>query len=84
MTNAIELHGLTKEYPGFRLGSLDLTLPSGSIMGLVGENGAGKSTTIKPVSYTHLDVYKRQTLYILPQYFFPVNLSYPLSFLNFL
>lgn len=32
MTNAIELHGLTKEYPGFRLGSLDLTLPSGSIM----------------------------------------------------
>ena len=47
MTNAIELHGLTKEYPGFRLGSLDLTLPSGSIMGLVGENGAGKSTTIK-------------------------------------
>ena len=31
MTNAIELHGLTKEYPGFRLGSLDLTLPSGSI-----------------------------------------------------
>ena len=47
MTNAIELHGLTKEYPGFRLGSLDLTLPSGSIMGLVGENGAGKSTTIR-------------------------------------
>lgn len=47
MTNAIELHGLTKEYPGFRLGNLDLTLPSGSIMGLVGENGAGKSTTIK-------------------------------------
>ena len=45
--NAIELKGLIKEYPGFRLGSLDLTLPSGSIMGLVGENGAGKSTTIK-------------------------------------
>ena len=45
--NAIELKGLIKEYPGFRLGSLDLTLSSGSIMGLVGENGAGKSTTIK-------------------------------------
>ena len=44
--NAIELKGLIKEYPGFRLGSLDLALPSGSIMGLVGENGAGKSTTI--------------------------------------
>ena len=45
--NAIELKGLVKEYPGFRLGGLDLAMPSGSIMGLVGENGAGKSTTIK-------------------------------------
>ena len=45
--NAIVLKGLVKEYPGFRLGGLDLALPSGSIMGLVGENGAGKSTTIK-------------------------------------
>ena len=45
--NAIELKGLVKKYPGFRLGGLDLALPSGSIMGLVGENGAGKSTTIK-------------------------------------
>ena len=47
MLNAIEIKGLVKEYPGFRLDGLDLTLPSGSIMGLVGENGAGKSTTIK-------------------------------------
>ena len=47
MLNAIEIRGLVKEYPGFRLDSLDLALPSGSIMGLVGENGAGKSTTIK-------------------------------------
>lgn len=47
MENAIKIHHLTKEYPGFRLGSLDLSLPTGSIMGLVGENGAGKSTTIK-------------------------------------
>ncbi len=47
MENAIKIHHLTKEYPGFRLGSFDLSLPSGSIMGLVGENGAGKSTTIK-------------------------------------
>lgn len=47
MENAIKIHHLTKEYPSFRLGSFDLSLPSGSIMGLVGENGAGKSTTIK-------------------------------------
>ncbi len=45
--NAISLTGLTKTYPAFQLGPLDLTLPVGSITGLVGENGAGKSTTLK-------------------------------------
>lgn len=45
--NAIEIKNLTKEYPGFRLGPMDLTLPTGCILGLVGENGAGKSTTMK-------------------------------------
>ena len=45
--NAIEIKGLEKHYDGFQLGGFDLTLPSGCIMGLVGENGAGKSTTIK-------------------------------------
>lgn len=45
--NAIELKGLTKSFSGFTLGPLDLTLPSGCIMGLIGENGAGKSTTLK-------------------------------------
>ena len=45
--NAIEIKGLEKRYDGFQLGSFDLTLPSGCIRGLVGENGAGKSTSIK-------------------------------------
>ena len=45
--NALEIKGLTREYPGFLLDHLDLTLPGGCIMGLVGENGAGKTTTIK-------------------------------------
>lgn len=45
--NAIEIRNLTKRYSGFALEGLDLTLPSGCIMGLVGENGAGKSTTIR-------------------------------------
>ncbi len=45
--NAIEIKGLCKRYSSFSLQSLDLTLPSGCIMGLIGENGAGKSTTIK-------------------------------------
>lgn len=45
--NVIEIENLTKSYPGFSLDNLNLTLPSGCIMGLIGENGAGKSTTIK-------------------------------------
>lgn len=45
--NALEIKNLTKSFPGFRLENLNLTLPSGCIMGLIGENGAGKSTTIK-------------------------------------
>ena len=45
--NAIELKHLSKSYPGFELKDLNLTLPAGTIMGLVGENGAGKSTTMK-------------------------------------
>lgn len=47
--NAIELCQLTKDYKTFHLGPLDLTLPMGSILGLVGENGAGKSTTLKAI-----------------------------------
>lgn len=45
--NAIEIRNLTKTYPKFKLDNLNLTLPSGCIMGLIGKNGAGKSTTIK-------------------------------------
>ena len=45
--NAIEIKGLKKNYGGFSLGPVDLTLPQGCIMGLIGENGAGKSTSIK-------------------------------------
>ena len=47
--NAIEIKNLSKHYKGFSLESLNLTLPSGCIMGLVGENGAGKSTTIRMI-----------------------------------
>ena len=45
--NAIEIKNLSKHYKGFSLEHLNLTLPCGCIMGLVGENGAGKSTTIR-------------------------------------
>lgn len=55
--NALEIRDLCKTYPGFKLDHLNLTLPSGCIMGLVGENGAGKSTTIKLI----LDMIKRDS-----------------------
>jgi len=45
--NAIETKNLSKHYKNFTLDNINLTLPSGCIMGLVGENGAGKTTTIK-------------------------------------
>ena len=45
--NALELHGVEKHYPDFTLGPIDLTLPGGTVCGLIGENGAGKSTTLK-------------------------------------
>ena len=45
--NALELHGLEKHYPDFTLGPIDLERPGGTVCGLIGENGAGKSTTIK-------------------------------------
>lgn len=47
--NAIEIKDLCKTYPGFSLDHVNLTLPCGCIMGLVGENGAGKSTTIRMI-----------------------------------
>ena len=45
--DAVKIQGLCKSYPGFKLNNLSLSLPQGCIMGLIGKNGAGKSTTIK-------------------------------------
>lgn len=45
--DAIYVQGLTKQYPGFTLGPISFSLPEGSILGFVGENGAGKTTAIK-------------------------------------
>ena len=46
MTNALEIKNLSKKFKSFKLDNINLALPSGCIMGLIGENGAGKSTTI--------------------------------------
>lgn len=45
--NAIEIRDLTKKYDGFTLDHISFDVPKGSIMGFIGQNGAGKSTTIK-------------------------------------
>lgn len=46
--DAIVIQGLTKKYGDkVALDSLDLTIPTGQILGLIGPNGAGKTTTIK-------------------------------------
>lgn len=46
MTNALTISGLTKTYKDFTLDHVSFTVPCGSIVGLFGENDAGKSTTI--------------------------------------
>lgn len=47
--NAIEIKDIKKEYDGFSLGELSFNVEKGSVMGFVGQNGAGKSTTIKSI-----------------------------------
>ena len=42
----LEIRGLQKTFPGFHLGPLDITVPTGAIYGLIGPNAAGKTTTI--------------------------------------
>lgn len=47
MNNVIEIKDLFKKYPTFELGKINLELKNGQIIGLIGENGAGKTTFIK-------------------------------------
>ena len=47
--NAIEIKNLTKRYDGFTLDNISFSVPKGSIMGFIGQNGAGKSTTINTI-----------------------------------
>lgn len=43
----LELKNISKTYDGFKLDNITFSIPEGCIMGLIGENGAGKSTTMK-------------------------------------
>lgn len=49
MKYAIEVKNLNKTYDGFLLKDVSFKLQTGTIMGIVGENGAGKSTIIKAI-----------------------------------
>ena len=44
--NALEIKNISKTYKNFKLDDISFVLPCGHIMGLIGENGAGKSTII--------------------------------------
>lgn len=54
--NALTVSGLTKKYKEFSLSDVSFEVPQGAIVGLIGENGAGKSTTINAIlGLTHKD-----------------------------
>jgi ABC-2 type transport system ATP-binding protein len=46
MKNAFKLADLTKAFPEFKLGPINLVLEPGKVLGYVGPNGSGKSTTM--------------------------------------
>ena len=47
MNDYLEVRNLSKSFEGFQLHDITFTLPKGYIMGLIGPNGSGKTTTIK-------------------------------------
>ncbi len=49
MENILEITGLCKAYEDFALKDVSFSLPRGFIMGFVGENGSGKTTTIRAI-----------------------------------
>lgn len=49
MENLLEINGLCKSYKEFSLKNVSFNLPKGFIMGFVGQNGSGKTTTIRSI-----------------------------------
>lgn len=49
MNNILEVRGLCKNYGSFMLNNVSFDVPSGYIMGFIGPNGSGKTTTIKSI-----------------------------------
>ena len=57
MTNFLEVNKLSKHFKNFELRDISFSLPKGYIMGLIGPNGSGKTTTIKLI----LNMMKRES-----------------------
>lgn len=49
MDYILELKNVNKKYPTFELKNVSFSLERGKIMGFIGRNGAGKSTTLKAI-----------------------------------
>ena len=49
MENVIEIKNLNKKYSDFELSNITFNIPKGKVVGLIGENGSGKTTTIKAI-----------------------------------
>ena len=49
MDSMLHVEALEKSYADFRLDNISFNLPEGYIMGLIGPNGSGKTTTIKAI-----------------------------------
>lgn len=49
MNNVLDVKSLSKSYSDFTLDKISFCLPMGYIMGLIGPNGSGKTTTIKSI-----------------------------------
>ncbi len=49
MNDLLRVEHLNKHYPGFALNDVSFSVKPGRIMGLIGKNGAGKSTTLKSI-----------------------------------
>ncbi len=56
MEHVLEIENLCKNYKNFQLKDVSFTLERGRIMGFIGRNGAGKSTTLKSImNFIHYD-----------------------------
>ncbi len=68
MNDALTISGLTKTYPDFLLDHVSFHVPSGSIVGLIDENGVGKSTTVNAVlglvqkDASHVSIFGKEEL----------------------